>query len=184
MSIVASARVPRHLDLAEVDTRPINPALYLHPSWCMFRGYVGNDPCAGDHMSEPVNVPATAGGFVLIDDGAAFPRVEVHAATLNRQAHVALNLFTPMDGSAWLAVYLTAEDARTLAAGLHSLEDGQTVHAPGNGDRSVRCALAGGSARLELVDHAQDRMVSVQLRVDELRQVVANLTDAAALVTR
>lgn len=177
-------RNPGFGTLDREDTRPIVTQAVGHPSWCMFRDYVGNDPCGGDHMSEPVNVPATAGGYVLIDDGAAFPRVEIHAITLNGQAHVALNLFTPMGGSDWTMLCLTAEDARILAGGLHSLKDGQAVRVPGNGDRSVWCALAGDSARLELVDYAQDRMVSVQMRVDELRQVAANLTTAAAVVTR
>lgn len=184
MSIVASARVPRHLDLVEVDTRPINAAVDRHPLWCMYRTEADINVCGDIHMSQPVNVVATAGGFEIIDDGAAFPRVEIHATTLNGQTCVALNLFTPMGGSDWMVQYLTPETARTFAAGLHSLEDGQAVSTPTNGDQSVWCALAGGSARLVHIDHVSGRSLSARLRVDELRQVAAEITTAAAVMSR
>lgn len=84
-----------------------------HPSWCA----TGEGNC-GTHLSAPVNIPATAGRYVVDDAGALFPRVEVAAALTGDGApavHVAV--FDPTGSTQrWASGLLTVAQFRALLA--------------------------------------------------------------------
>lgn len=80
-----------------------------HPAWCA----TGVGRC-GTHLSEPVNVPATAGPYRVDDDGVVFPRIEVaRAQTETGQAAVHLAVFDPVAGR-WAAGLMTTTEFRAL----------------------------------------------------------------------
>jgi hypothetical protein len=88
------------------------------PSWCADRE---RSACGGDHMSTPLDVPATAGGFAVEDDGAKFPMVTAYAAAGDdKPRRVVLSIQNPLKDSTheWCDAPMTSEEARLLARAL------------------------------------------------------------------
>lgn len=72
-------------------------------------------------LSEPVSVPATAGGWEVDPEGAIFPRAEVAAVvTVAGVRAVRLGLVEPAGADGWSSGVFTAAGVRHLIAALEA----------------------------------------------------------------
>jgi hypothetical protein len=188
---IGTARVNSTLDGA--DTEPIparaqadTAATGACPAWCCYRT-LPVDICGADHLSESVDVPATAGGHIITGSAAAFPYVGVTARTAGGVPTVNLTVFSPLPGDDpdWLDVDLHPVAARVLAEDLSTLVTGQRddTRAPGV-DGAAWAAVAAGKVGVVVVDRRKGRQLSATLRLDELDRVAAALVAAVSMVTR
>lgn len=93
-----------------------------HPQWCSSSD--GPEPC-GDHLSDAIDVPATAGRWRVDGDGGAFPRVETAAVQQHDGTPAVWHaIFDPTgEVSQWVPATLTPAEARKVAAALVAQAD-------------------------------------------------------------
>jgi hypothetical protein len=154
------------------------------PAWCCYRA-LPVDICGADHLSESVDVPATAGGHIITGSAAAFPYVGVTARTTAGQPIVNVTILSPLPGDDpdWLDVDLHPVAARVLAEELSALATGQRddTRAPG-ADGAVWAAIAAGKVGVVVVDRRKGRQLSATLHLHELVRVAAAIATAVSMV--
>lgn len=163
------------------DTNPIARPVEQHPAWC----FSADDATAncGDHLGEPTNILATAGGFHIRGHGALIPRIEVAAATQDGALAVYVALFDPAesdDKSEWVSVNLLPAAAREFAA---ALEAGRTTRATGIDQSTAWLAPCNGEpATVVVIDRKRKVLVSARLYAHEVKTLADAIISAAELV--
>ncbi len=174
-------RPARHLALVP-DTREI---VEQHPSWCE------SGPVCGDHHTGDAAgiVPATAGGFRVEDDAAAFPMAEVYALLDAGIPAVALQLSSPLiehDQKDSLTAYLPADSARDLISAVFDAVCGgptRTIGSPSLfGPLTVTVAAVGDVVRLTVSDD-EGTTVTADMRLDEARKLADGIGHVVDVVT-
>jgi hypothetical protein len=92
------------------------------PSWCE-DVRLDIDACGGEHMAQPFDTAATAGGFRTCDDGALVPMVTTYAHRDAMNNQVCLVIHNPLKDAPdsryqWIDAHLSPQEARNLAAAL------------------------------------------------------------------
>lgn len=179
MTIVGIAHVPGITNLDREDTHPLPRPVEQHPVWCMnARGALA---ACGDHLGESIDIPATAGEFHVVDDGALFPRIEVAASTQDGVLAVHVALFDPTAASnEWAEVNLQPTVAREFAAALVA---GRTTRTAGvNHSSAWITVVAGEPVTVVVIDGERKVLVSARLHAHEVKKVADAIISTADVV--
>lgn len=103
------------------STAPSAPVANDCPAWCV-NAAEPVDRCVNDHMSVPIDTPATASGYANHDRGAMFPLVTAYAREEDDIRQVTLCIHNPLPGAGeregWQDCDLTPAEARRIAVAL------------------------------------------------------------------